>query len=110
MSNDDEALARAAQAVEEDGKRRFGEEGWGQSLAAIGKALAAVQKDNPDVTAGTVVQAAMRRPDPAGALFTAGREALIGQATEGDHDAERAYSAMRQKEREEHLRARGRMR
>jgi hypothetical protein len=108
--SDDEALARASQAVEEDGKRRFGDEGWSQSLGAIGKALAAVQKDNPGVTAGTVVQAAMQRPDPAGALFTAGREALIGQASEGDHDAEVAYSKIRQREREEHLRARGRMR
>jgi hypothetical protein len=104
----DEALDRAAQAVEADGKRRFGEEGWGQSLAAIGKALAAVQKENPDVTAGVVVKEAMRRPDPAGALFLAGREALIGQASEGDHDSENAYSKIRQREREEYRRSKGR--
>lgn len=110
MSNDDEAFARASQAVEEDGKRRFGDEGWSQSLGAIGKALAAVQKENPDVTPGRVVQEAMKRPDPAAALYYAGREALIGFASEGDHDAEVAYSKIRAQEREEHLKSRHRMR
>jgi hypothetical protein len=101
MSEDD--LAAKGAAVEEDGKRRFGDH-WNQAVAAIGRNIPA------GVSASDVVREVLRRPDPAGLLFNAGREALIAEASEGNHDSEVTYSKIRAEEREAHLRARGRMR
>jgi hypothetical protein len=100
MADIDEATAKR---LEEDGQRRFGDH-WNQAIGAIGGALP------PSVNAGDVVRGALREADPARALFDCGRECLIAQATEGDHDAERVYSAMRQKEREAHWASKGRVR
>jgi hypothetical protein len=102
--NDDEALARAAQNVEATGKARYTEKHWNQAIGAIGRALP------PNVAAADVVREALRQPDPAAALYNAGKEVLAARASEFDHEAEAAYSAMRRDEREAHYASKGRVR
>jgi hypothetical protein len=99
----DEELVKAAERVNSDGVRRFGQDRWSQGLAAIGRALP------PGVDAGEVVKGALRHQDPAGILQTAGREALINEASNGDKEAEATYSSWRAEERKKHAQRKGRV-
>jgi hypothetical protein len=103
MSDDD--LNAKAQNLETEGKQRYGEH-WNRAIGAIGRAI----PPNSGVSAADVVKGALRQADPAAALFEAGKEVLIAEASDGNTDSERAYSAWRAHAREEHLRSRGRMR
>jgi hypothetical protein len=103
MSDDD--LNAKAQNLETEGERRYGEH-WKQAIGAIGRSI----PPNSGVSATDVVKGALRQPDPAAALFDCGRECLIAQASDGDRDAEVAYSKWRSETREAHLRSRFRMR
>jgi hypothetical protein len=100
--NDDEALARKAQEIENTGVGRYGEKSWRQSIAAISRV--------PGINTTEVVREVAKQADPAGYLFAAGREVLINEATNGDGDAERIYSQMRREEREAHWASKGRVR
>jgi hypothetical protein len=99
--DDAEALAAKAKDMEETGKARYGE-GWGQAIAAISRNIPR------DVSGADVLKEVLKRPDPAGLLFAAGREALISEASEGNHDSEMTYSKIRAQEREAYRISRGR--
>jgi hypothetical protein len=99
--DDAEALAAKAKDMEETGKQRYGEH-WGQAISAISRNMPR------DVNGADVLKEVLKRPDPAGLLFAAGREALIAEASEGNFDSERTYAKMRQEEREAYRISRGR--
>jgi hypothetical protein len=101
MSDDD--LNAKAQNLETEGERRYGEH-WKQAIGAIGRSLP------PSVNAADVVRGALKQVDPAAALFDCGRECLIAQASEGNHEAEAIYSKIRAEEREAHYARKGRVR
>jgi hypothetical protein len=89
-------LARA----EAQGKARYGEN-WQTAIDAIGKS----------VTGGIPeghMRAVLAEADPARTLYDFGKECLLQRSDAGDNDAERAYRAIRQQEREIYTKHRGR--
>ena len=104
MNENDEQIARAAKEVNDNGVRRFGQDRWSQSVAAFSKSLPR------HISGAEAVKAACTQPDPAGAVFAAGRDALINQATNGDDEAEQIYSAMRAEERQAYRISKGKVR
>jgi hypothetical protein len=98
--NDDEAIAKAAADVEADGKRRFGDN-WPDLIGAVSKLMPA--GTNP----ADVLRIAIRSGDAAGAFERAGHEALAELASNGDREAEMAFSKMRSKQRAAYRRSRG---
>ena len=100
--NDEDQIAASAERVNAEGVRRFGDH-WGQAVAAVSRNVR--QGVNP----ADVVREVLKRPDPAGVLFTAGREVLIDEATNGNDESERAYAKLRREERQAHRVARGRV-
>jgi len=95
----DEKLMQDCQRVEQAGSARYGADRWKASLDAIGRQ-------------GGVSEANMRQivtaPDAAGLLYAMGREALLQQSDAGDHESERIYRQMREDERAEYRKYRGR--
>jgi hypothetical protein len=83
------------------GKQRYGEKPWADCIDAIAKSVP-----------GGIPEAAMAQiltqPDPANFIFTAGREALLNRADGGDKEAEYAFAQIRQAEREQHRKLKGR--
>jgi hypothetical protein len=97
----DETLNRRIAEVEQQAKTRFGSEAWETALSAVSRA-----------TGGGITADAMKEilktPDPGNLLFTACREQLLNEADAGSKDSEYAYSKIREKERENHRRLKGR--
>jgi hypothetical protein len=88
--------------INDEGKTRYGDKHWEAALSAISKFTGGAGFSPQDVAQLQVM------PDAAKFLMNAGRHALMQQASDGDRDAERAYSDLRHSEREAYRRARGR--
>lgn len=100
----DEVLNRRAADLEASGKAKYGEKHWGLALGGLKRACVSV-----GVNPAEAVKAALAQSNSETLLYNVGREALIREASDGDHDAEAAYSDMRRAEREAHFARRGRV-
>lgn len=94
-------FANRVQKVDADGKARFGEANWNQMMDAI-KA-----QTNGGVPVD-VMKNVLAQPDPTRLLADGGKEALLSLSDSGDHEAEKTYRVIRQKEREDYRKGRGR--
>jgi hypothetical protein len=97
----DDYAAKLA-AIDQSGANRFGDD-WKTACEAIKRQVAPNGGLPPDAMALITSNA-----DPAGLVMNLGRHALMEQASNGDKEAERSYSAMRRKERKAHYEATGR--
>ena len=104
MSDDDEVLNRRAADLEATGKARYGEKHWGLALGGLKRACALV-----GVNPAEAVKAALAQPDSEALLYNVGKEALIREASDGNHDSESQYADMRRAEREAHFARKGRV-
>ena len=105
MADDiDEALSRRAADLERLGRDKYGEKHWGLALGGLKRACASV-----GVNPAEAVKAALAQGDAEALLYNVGREALIREASDGNHDSEAAYSDMRRAEREAHFARKGRV-
>lgn len=95
----DELQDRVA-AVDKDGRARFGEH-WEKAIGAVARA-------NPAGIPVEQMRALLSTPDPAQFLFVAGREQLLVEADNGNKESDHLYSDIRQHEREQHRRLKGR--
>jgi hypothetical protein len=98
MSDEKTQLAEACARVEAAGANRYGER-WKTAIDAIGRA-GGVSEAN--------MKAMFQTPDPAKAIYDLGKEALLHQSDNGDHESERLYRLMREDERAAHRKMRGR--
>jgi hypothetical protein len=98
--NDDQQFVARVQKVDDEGRQRFGDD-WGKFIDAIGRANP--QGINNDVMAHVVSQ-----PNAADILAAGGKEAMIAMASNGDREADRAYSQIRNEERRQYRLLRGR--
>jgi len=100
-----DAFVAAAETLEKDGARRYGES-WATYVSAIDRALPKT------ISRGEVVKAALASEDGAASIAAAGREALLALTTSENRqiarESEAAYVAIRQAEREAFRKARGR--
>jgi hypothetical protein len=98
----DEKLSREVNAVDAQAKQRFGEEQWATAIDALGKAAgpAGIPED--------AMRQILQQPDPAGVLMNAGKEALLQRSDAGDTQAEYEFARIRQAEREQYRKLRGR--
>jgi len=101
MPEIDDATTQRVKDVEAEGKRRYGDAAWGDYVKAIGRA-------NPNGIPQDVLRATLAQPDAEAAFAQAGRECLVAAATNGDHDAEAAYSQIRAAERKAYRERKGR--
>jgi hypothetical protein len=97
---DEHQLAARVQQVEAEGKSRFGDD-WSKYVSAIGK----VAGGNPQQL-GAAMREVLSQNDPATIVQQAGREALANLASGNvggvpDAEAERQWSAIRDRERRE---------
>jgi hypothetical protein len=99
--DENEKLAQRVQAVEADGKVRFGES-WNKYISAIGKAAGG----NPNL--GAAMVEVLKQPDPAQVIAESGREALLNLSDNGDDQASRDYFLIRERERSEWRAMKGR--
>jgi len=90
-------------AIEQNGRARFGEANWNSTVEAIKRATAA-----HGGTAAEYMTAIAGSPDPAGLLMQWGRHCLMDAASSGDAESERAYTKIRQAERKAHAEYKGR--
>jgi len=97
----DDAFTRKLTQIEQSGRTRFGEANWNTMLEEL-------RRSNPNGIPLDQMQQVAASPDPDGLLFNAGRHALMDRATSGDADAERAYRALRDGEREQWRKTHGR--
>ncbi len=95
-------LKHDVNALDALGKRRFGETEWGHAIDAIGKAVGAT--GIPEQGMRQILSEA----DPAGVIMSAGKEALLQRSDAGDKEAEYQFAAIREKEREQHRKLKGR--
>ncbi len=95
-----ETLKNRMDVVGQDGRKRFGKD-WDTAIAAV-------HRGNPGGIDAATMGQLMSQPDPAGLLFTAGRETLLAEADGGDKGADRAYAAIRERERAAHRAYKGR--
>jgi hypothetical protein len=93
-------LVRRVQKVEQEGAEKYGDQ-WQTYISAISRA-------NPAGIPDEAWKPILDRPDAADVIAAGGREALINMATNGDDQANRAYSQMREAERREHRLSKGR--
>jgi hypothetical protein len=100
MTDVDPALAQKAQDIEITGKARYGDN-WPVMVDAISRVLP--KTVNPI----EVVRAAAATDDPARTIAAAGKEALAAMASDGNREAETAYSKIRSEERTAYRRSRG---
>jgi hypothetical protein len=89
-------------AIEQSGKARFGETDWNVSMEALRKVVPA------GIPPAEMAQIA-GNSDPAGLLMNLGRHALMQQASDGDKEAEAAYTKIRHAERKRHAEYKGRV-
>jgi len=94
----DDKFIQDVNKTEASGKARYGDK-WQACIDAIGRQ-------------GGVSEANMReivtRPDAAGLLYSMGKEALLHQSDNGDHESERIYRMLREEERSQFRKDRGR--
>lgn len=98
----EEQLKSRASEVQSDGVARFGEKDWGIAVAALSRAN--VKPEN----VAKVIGEAPTVSDAANVLMASGRDQLIREASDGDRQAEIAYSAMRETERKAYRLSKGR--
>jgi hypothetical protein len=94
----DDALSRRAQEVESAGKTKYGDRGWQDridALAGIG-------------AGGAPLAEVIKQPNALDLLDFAARQAMLQQMSNGNIDAEAAYSKIREQERHDWRLARGR--
>jgi hypothetical protein len=82
---------RAADAA---GKDKFGDN-WPKLMGALGRR-------NPGGIPADAMRATLAQPHAVELLAAAGKDALLAAASDGDQDAEKAYTAIREEEREAH--------
>jgi hypothetical protein len=99
--NENEQLVARVQRVQAEGEEKYGTDRWGTYISAISRAN---PQGIPDQAWGPILD----RPDACDVIAAGGREALITMATNGDREADRTYSQMREKERKEFRLLRGR--
>ena len=87
--------------VNEQAEARFGKENWNTAVAALHRAL-------PQGMSNADMTQILARPDPAGILYAGGREQLLTESDAGNRESELAYSRIRQQEREQHRKLKGR--
>lgn len=97
MSDD---LVARVQQLDEEGRQRFGDE-WSKYIDAIGRA-------NPSGIAPEAWRQILARQDAADLVVAGGREALVNMATNGDKEAEYTYGKIREQERQNWRRYKGR--
>jgi hypothetical protein len=95
----DEQLNKQIAALEDAGKKRYGEH-WDTSVAAISRAI------GPGGIPEAGFREILKQTDPTRTIYDCGKEALLQASDNGDHDAERAYRQIRQHEREQHRKGR----
>jgi len=101
MTEQQDQQAAALKQINDSGATRFGKENWETSLRALENARPR------HVDPAAIIQAAAATGDAAGALHKAGIDALISQA-DVDDDARRKYAAIREAQRAEFRKMRGR--
>jgi len=96
----DEFDAKVA-AVDKSGKTRFGDN-WEVCLDAVRRATggAGIARQH--------MEEILKTPDPAQLLERAAREQLLTEADSGNKESEYAYSRIREAEREQHRKLKGR--
>jgi hypothetical protein len=112
-NNPQDALTRRANAIELEGRHRFGEEHWAAGMAALARA-------NPQGIEPQDANKLLNGPDAAGEVWKRQGDALLDQAdarystTASPEErlraieADRAYNRRRQSERDAHNSAKGR--
>jgi len=98
----DENFNKRLSDLEAQGKQRFGAENWDTTIAAIGRAVGSAGISRP------AMDQILQQADPAAFLNNAGREQLINEASNGNRESEMAYSKMRNAEREQWRKLKGR--
>jgi hypothetical protein len=93
-------LIRRAEQVEAEGRSKYGES-WGKFVDAISRV-------NPNGIPAEAMHQVLSRSDAADVFAAGGREAMINMASNGDREADRAYSLMRNEERRQYRLLRGR--
>jgi hypothetical protein len=97
----DDKFAADLKRTEAQGKTRYGDDNWQTAIDAISKTLAGgIPESN--------MRAVLAEADPARTIYDFAKECLLQRSDNGDHDAERAYRAIRHAEREAYRRNRGR--
>ena len=95
----DDKFIQDVNKTEASGKARYGDNRWQACVDAISRQ-------------GGISEANMReivtRPDAAGLLYSMGKEALLHQSDNGDHESERIYRMLREEERSQFRKDRGR--
>jgi hypothetical protein len=97
----DDDLNAKLSAIEQSGKARFGDD-WNLSVEALKRAAPS------GLLASDMAQLA-GQPDPAAAIMLLGRHQLMNEASNGDKEAEAAYTRLRTKERKAHAEYKGRV-
>jgi hypothetical protein len=92
-------LTKRVAEVEAQAKVRFGDD-WTTALAAVGRATGGIDP--------AVMKQLLATPDPASLLMVAGKEQLLVESDAGDKNAEYEFSRIREKERANHRKLRGR--
>ncbi len=87
------------QRIDAEGKQRFGDD-WPRLLGAVGRQTGGLTPE--------AMKQVLAQPDPAAQLARAGRENLLTEVANGNRDSERAYAEMRERERAEYRRYKGR--
>jgi hypothetical protein len=94
-------LASKLASIDTSGANRFGDD-WKVGMEAIKRAA-------PNGISPAEMAQIAANPDPAGLLMNLGRHALMQQASDGDKEAEAAYTKIRQRERKAHAEYKGRV-
>ena len=98
---EDDAFNRKVAETDKSGAVRFGDN-WRVCLDAVHRSTGGAGIERG------AMEAILKTADPAQLLERAGREQLLSEADQGNRESEFAYSKIREAEREQHRKLKGR--